>query len=92
MAVKIRLMRLGKKGHPSYRLVAADARMPRDGRFLEIIGHYHPVGGEDLHIDEEKALRWLKEGAQPTQKVKDLLRYTGIWKKFQERESMEVTR
>lgn len=90
MAVKIRLKRTGKKKHPSYRLVVADSRMPRDGRFIEIIGHYHPVDGGDLDVKEEKALLWLSRGAQPTQKVKDLFKRSGVWKKFQEKESAEV--
>lgn len=88
MAVKIRLMRLGRRGDPSYRLVVTDARRPRDGAFIEIIGHYRPVGGGGLHIEEEKALRWLTMGAKPTQKVRDLFRHTGIYRKFHQMKSI----
>ncbi len=83
MAVKLRLRREGAKKDPHYRVVAADARSPRDGRFIEIIGDYHPRKQPSLiEIDEERALYWLRVGAQPTNQVENLLRVTGIWAKF----------
>lgn len=82
MATKMRLKRIGTKKRPYYRVVVADARSPRDGRFIEEIGTYDPVHGVDkTQIDEEKALRWLQNGAQPTDTVKTLLKKTGIWDK-----------
>jgi small subunit ribosomal protein S16 len=83
MAVKLRLRREGAKKQPHYRVVAADARSPRDGRFIEIIGEYHP--GEEpsrIEIDEERALYWLRNGAQATGPVENLLRIAGIWERF----------
>ncbi len=83
MAVKIRLQRLGRKKRPFYRLVAADARAQRDGVFLERLGHYNPLTDPaDVLIDEEKALKWLRRGAQPTDTAKRLLSQEGIWRKF----------
>ena len=83
MAVRIRLQRLGRKKRPFYRLVAADARAQRDGVFLERLGHYNPLTDPaDVLIDEEKALKWLRRGAQPTDTAKRLLSQEGIWKKF----------
>ncbi|MYG00524.1 30S ribosomal protein S16 [Candidatus Poribacteria bacterium] len=83
MAVRIRLQRLGRKKRPFYRLVAADARAQRDGVFLERIGHYNPITEPaDVVIDEEKALKWLRLGAQPSDTAKRLLSQQGIWKKF----------
>ena len=83
MAVRIRLQRHGRKKRPFYRLVAADARAQRDGVFLERLGHYNPiVEPADVVIDEEKALKWLRRGAQPTDTAKRLLSQKGIWKKF----------
>ncbi|MEE9520906.1 MAG: 30S ribosomal protein S16 [Dehalococcoidales bacterium] len=81
--VKIRLRRTGAKKKPSYRLVVADARAPRDGAFIAIIGHYNPLTDpETIVIDEEKALRWLKQGAQPTVTATRLLSKVGIMEKF----------
>ena len=83
MAVRIRLQRLGRKKRPFYRLVAADARAQRDGVFLERLGHYNPITEPaDVVIDEEKALKWLRRGAQPSDTAKRLLSQQGIWKKF----------
>lgn len=83
MAVKLRLQRLGANKRPYYRVVAADSRNSRDGRFLDIIGTYHPIEKENvLKIDEEKALKWLNQGAQPTDTVKSLLSKLGIIEKF----------
>jgi len=81
--VKIRLRRVGTKNRPSYRLVVADSRAPRDGAFISIIGHYNPLTDpETVVIDEEKALHWLRQGAQPTDTVARLLTKTGIIEKF----------
>lgn len=83
LAVRIRLQRLGRKKRPYYRLVAADARAQRDGVFLERLGHYNPITEPaDVEIDEEKALKWLRRGAQPSDTAKRLLSQQGIWKKF----------
>lgn len=81
--VKIRLRRVGAKNRPSYRVVVADARAPRDGAFIERIGHYNPLTEpETVAIDEEKALKWLRHGAQPTEAVAGLLSKLGIMDKF----------
>jgi len=83
MAVKLRLRREGTKKRPHYRVVAADARSPRDGRFIEIIGEYHPMDNPStIVIDADRALHWLRVGAQPTDQVKQLLRIQGIWQEF----------
>ena len=83
MAVKLRLKRMGSKQKPFYRVVAADSRRPRDGRFIETVGTYDPVKKEEsITIDEEKALKWLNNGAQPTDTVKNLLTKKGIWAKY----------
>ena len=84
MAVRIRLQRHGRKKRPFYRLVAADARAQRDGVFLERLGHYDPLTDPaDIFIDEEKALKWLRRGAQPTDTAKRLLSKRGILMKFE---------
>ena len=81
--LKIRLRRTGAKKKPSYRIVVADARAPRDGAFINIIGHYNPLTDpETVVIDEEEALRWLGEGAQPTGTAARLLTKVGIMEKF----------
>jgi small subunit ribosomal protein S16 len=83
VAVKLRLVRMGKKKQPTYRVVAADSRSPRDGRFLEVVGTYAPRGRSTtddetiITIDHEKALRWLRQGAKPTERVERLLRTSG---------------
>jgi small subunit ribosomal protein S16 len=83
MAVRIRLKRLGAKKRPYYRVVVADQRSPRDGRFIESIGKYHPLEDPSLiDIDQERALHWLRVGAQPSNTVKVLLTKSGIWEKF----------
>ncbi|MGH2830888.1 MAG: 30S ribosomal protein S16 [Actinomycetota bacterium] len=83
MAVRIRLMRKGKKKQPFYRLVVADQRSPRDGRFVEEIGTYNPLTNPSMiSIDEEKALAWLAKGAQPSNSAEQLMRRMGIWQKF----------
>ena len=82
--VRLRLQRTGRKKRPSYRIVAADSRAPRDGSFLEIIGHYDTLADPaTVVIDEEKALKWLKSGAKSSETVTSLLRKQGIWDKFE---------
>ncbi len=84
MAVKLRLMRMGKTKQPTYRLVAADARSPRDGRFIEIVGTYAPRNEPStINIDNDKVLKWLQQGAQPTERVEKLLRLSGAWEQFE---------
>ena len=84
MSVKIRLMRMGKTKQPSYRVVVADSRSPRDGRNIETIGHYGPRQDPSfVDIDGEKALAWLRKGAQPTEQVQKLLTVTGVWAQFE---------
>lgn len=79
MAVKIRLKRMGAHKKPFYRVVVADARAPRDGKFIEEIGYYNPISEPKMvKIDSEKAQKWLKDGAQPTDTVKDLFKKNGI--------------
>jgi len=85
MAVKLRLKRMGSKQKPFYRIVAADARSPRDGRFIETVGTYNPIKGADqITVNEEKALTWLKNGAQPTDTVKNILSRAGVMAKYAE--------
>ena len=85
MAVKIRMKRAGAKRKPFYRLVVADSRSPRDGRIIEQIGTYNPVSNpKELKVDEELALKWLAEGAQPSDTVRNLLTSEGIMQKFHE--------
>lgn len=81
--VKLRLMRMGKKKQPTYRVVATDSRSPRDGRFIEIVGHYDPrQEPSTIVIDNEKALKWLRDGAQPSETVRKLLEVSGAWAEF----------
>jgi small subunit ribosomal protein S16 len=83
VAVKLRLMRMGKKKQPTYRVVAADSRSPRNGRFIEIVGIYEPRQDPSVvRIDDAKALHWLRHGAQPTEQVRKLLEITGAWDRF----------
>ncbi len=85
MAVKIRLKRIGAHKAPFYRLVVADSRSPRDGRFIEEIGTYNPLTNPaQVTIDEEKALKWLQTGAQPSDTVRNLFSKAGIMKKNHE--------
>ncbi|HCO02888.1 MAG TPA: 30S ribosomal protein S16 [Actinobacteria bacterium] len=82
--VKIRLMRMGATKRPFYRVVVADSRSPRDGRFIENIGKYHPLEDPSLiEIDDERALYWLGQGAQPTSQVQNLLKIQGTWERFE---------
>lgn len=94
MAVKIRLMRVGKKKQPTYRLVVADGRSPRDGRFIEIIGQYAPRQDPSFcQIDADSALAWLRKGAQPTEQVQKLLTEQGVWAQYEaERSKPAVTK
>jgi small subunit ribosomal protein S16 len=83
VAVKLRLMRMGKTKQPTYRVVAADSRSPRDGRFIEIVGTYEPRQDPSrIVIDNDKAVDWLRKGAQPTDRVQKLLEQSGAWATF----------
>ena len=83
MSTRIRLRRLGAKKRPHYRVVVADQRAPRDGRFIENIGRYHPLNDPSvIEIDEERAMHWLRVGAQPSDQVRNLMTKIGIWEKF----------
>ena len=83
MSTRIRLRRMGAKKRPFYRVVVADQRAPRDGRFIEIIGKYHPLNDPSLiEIDEDRALHWLRVGAQPSSQVRNLMTKVGIWERF----------
>jgi len=85
VAVKIRLMRVGKRKQPTYRVVVADGRSPRDGRIIESIGKYGPRHEPSLiDIDGDKALDWLRKGAQPTEQVQKLLAAVGVWARYEE--------
>ena len=83
MAVKLRLKRMGSKQKPFYRIVAADSRSPRDGRFIETVGTYNPIVKENnVTVDDEKVAKWISNGAQPTDTVKSLLTKNGVWSKI----------
>ena len=83
VAVKLRLMRMGKKKQPTYRVVAADSRKARNGRIIEAVGFYDPRRDPSvIEIDNEKAVEWLRNGAQPTERVEKLLKITGAWDEF----------
>ena len=83
MAVKIRLKRMGAKKAPFYRVVVADSRSPRDGRFIDLVGTYNPLTTPaEIKINEEAAIKWLNNGAIPTDTVKNLLTKKGIWAKY----------
>ena len=84
MAVKLRLTRVGKTKQPQYRIVAADSRSPRDGRFIEILGQYNPLEEPSLvNVDNDKIVKWLGEGAQPTERVRKLLEISGAIEQFE---------
>lgn len=86
--VKLRLKRMGKKGAPFYRIVAADSRSPRDGRFIEQIGTYNPTKAEEkVTLDKELAKKWLSNGAQPTDTVSSILSHEGVLKEMHEAKS-----
>lgn len=83
MAVKLRLMRMGKKKQPTYRVVVADSRKARNGRIIEAVGFYDPRRDPSvIEIDNEKAIGWLRNGAQPTERVEKLLKISGAWDEF----------
>ena len=85
MTVKIRLNRMGAKKNPFYRIVVADSRAPRDGRFIEVLGNYDPSQNPAVvNVDEEKVLDWMGKGAQPTDTVKNLFSKKGLMAKFAE--------
>lgn len=85
MAVKMRLMRMGAKKRPFYRIVVADSRYPRDGKFIEVLGTYNPIATNDnVKLDEESIMKWLNNGATPTDTVRDILSKNGVMKKFHE--------
>ncbi|MGX4645157.1 30S ribosomal protein S16 [Holzapfeliella sp. JNUCC 80] len=85
MAVKIRMRRMGSKRKPFYRLVVADSRSPRDGRFIEEVGYYNPLSNPtQLKLEEDSILEWLQKGAQPSDTVRSLLSGAGIMKKLHE--------
>jgi len=85
LAVKIRLMRVGKKKQPSYRVVVSDSRSPRDGRFIEVLGQYAPRADPSVvQIDSDRALHWLRVGAQPTEQVGKLLEISGVWAAYKD--------
>ena len=90
MAVKLRLTRMGAKKRPTYRIVATDSRRSRDGQYLELIGTYNPVGEASVKINEEIALKWLNNGAIPTDTVRSLFSKAGIMKKFAEAKDKKV--
>lgn len=84
MAVKIRLTRMGAKKKPFYRIVVADSRSPRDGRFIEEIGYYNPISEpKEIVIDDEKAIKWLNSGAKPTDTVNYLFKNNGVLEKYE---------
>ena len=86
--VKLRLKRMGKKGAPFYRIVAADSRSPRDGRFIEQIGTYNPTKAEEkVTLDKELAKKWLSNGAQPTDTVRSIVSHEGVLKEMHEAKS-----
>ena len=92
MSVKIRLMRVGKKKQPTYRVVVADGRSPRDGRYIEIIGLYQPRQDPSAFtVDDEKVLSWLSKGAQPTEQVHRLLVGSGLWEQYESARSSQST-
>ena len=85
MAVKLRLKRMGAKKRPFYRIVAADSRSPRDGKFIELVGTYNPITEPaEIKVNEEVAWKWLANGAIPTDTVRDLLSKQGVMKKYHE--------
>ena len=92
MAVKLRLMRMGKKKQPTYRVVAADSHSPRDGRFIEIVGTYAPRADPSvINIDNDKAIAWLNKGAQPTETVKKILEISGAWAEYETKRPVKAS-
>ena len=92
MAVHLRLTRAGRHKLPFFRLVAADSRMPRDGRYLEVLGTYDPLKNPPVtQFKQERVLDWLGKGAQPSVTVRTLLRRSGVWKQFEEQRARAKT-
>lgn len=92
MAVKMRLKRMGAKKRPFYRIVVADSRFPRDGRFIEEVGYYNPIENPAVvKVDKELAMKWLNNGATPTDTVRDILSKEGIMKEFHESKNTKKT-
>lgn len=86
MAVRIRLKRMGARNQPFYRIVVADARAARDGRYVEAIGYYNPLREPaEIRVDAERAILWLSRGAQPSEAVRELFRRTGVWEQWMAR-------
>lgn len=94
MAVKIRLKRMGAKKQPFYRIVVADARSARDGRYVDAVGFYNPLREPaEIRVDADRALEWLRKGAQPSEAAKELLRRAGVWERWtEERSARKATR
>lgn len=93
MAVKMRLKRMGAKKRPFYRIVVADSRFPRDGRFIEEIGYYNPIETPaKVEVNKELAMKWLKNGATPTDTVRDILSKQGILKEFHEEKNSKKSK
>jgi small subunit ribosomal protein S16 len=93
MSVKIRLRRMGRRNCPSYRIIVADSRSPRDGRFIETIGHYDPLKEPaGIEVNEGKVKQWLERGAQPSETVRALLSRLGLLKKWRDTEVIEEKR
>ena len=91
MAVRLRLTRTGKKKQASYRVVAADSRAPRDGKFIDIVGTYNPrLEPSEILINNAKAVHWLREGALPSERVKKLLEISGAWAAFKDGTTVEA--
>ncbi|WP_010623650.1 30S ribosomal protein S16 [Companilactobacillus versmoldensis] len=85
MSVKIRMKRMGSKLRPFYRIVVADSRSPRDGRFIEQVGYYNPISQpEELKLEDDKIMDWLQKGAQPSDTVRNLLKKDGLMQKYHE--------
>ena len=93
MAVKLRLMRMGKTKQPTYRIVAADSRSPRDGRFIESIGTYAPRDDpSSIKVDRARAIEWLVKGAQPTETVRKILQIDGAWGEYSSAQPVKATK
>ena len=93
MAVKLRLMRMGKTKQPTYRVVAADSHNARDGRFIEILGTYEPRQDPSrINVDNDKIVSWLQKGAQPTETVAKILKISGAWESFEASRPVKVAK
>ena len=93
MAVKLRLKRMGSKQKPFYRIIVADSRSPRDGRFIATVGTYNPLLTENKYnLKDEEIITWLNNGAQPTDTVKSILTQTGVWAKYKATKTTKVAK